>query len=185
MQRGKAVPPVGPLHDDRSWPGILVRWVPVPHEGSCAGDGGPFRAPHGLEECHQQRQLELGQTNCLRCGARGALEALRATIGSTIGVKRRIIDADALIGLCANHPSIMDAFDAIVECGLRLVQQRERERLEAVYRHPVSPAKSGQRGGCIVKSPGSGMRFRPTLYDLRPMNEVHELMPKHATSSSW
>ena len=95
------------------------------------------------------------------------------------------IDADALIGLCANHPSIMDAFDAIVECGLRLVQQRERERLEAVYRHPVSPAKSGQRGGCIVKSPGSGMRFRPTLYDLRPMNEVHELMPKHATSSSW
>ena len=113
------------------------------------------------------------------------LQALRTAIGSKVG-KRKAIDADELIGLCAHLPAIVDAFDSIVTCGMRQAQRRERERLEAVYRHPVSPAKSGERGGCIVKSPCSGMRFRPTLYDLRPVDEVmEELMPKHATSSSW
>lgn len=114
-----------------------------------------------------------------------ALHALRTAIAASRSTRGETIDADELIRLCASLPPIVDAFEAIVERGLRLAQQKERDRLEMQYRHPVSPAKSGQRGGCVVKSPSSGMRFRPTLYDLRPMSEVELRMPRHATSTRW
>lgn len=98
--------------------------------------------------------------------------------GGTIGLSE-------LLERCATHPSVVAAFDDIVDIGLNAAKDRERARLSAVYRHPVSPAKSDGRGGCVVKSPSSGVRFRPTLHDLRPVHEVESRLPRHATSSRW
>ena len=86
------------------------------------------------------------------------------------------LDLDEFLALCAAQPSIVSAFDAIVEAGLRLAEQREQMHLKSIFRQPLSP-----NSRCI-RSPGSGLRSRPSLVHLRP---IDELVVEHATSAKW
>ena len=71
-----------------------------------------------------------------------AKTTVRALLSSFSSTQRKTIDAHDLIVACSSHPDIVDAFNAIVECGLRSARQREKNRLETIYRHPVSPSKA-------------------------------------------
>ena len=74
----------------------------------------------------------------------------------------------------------MSCFDAVVQCGLRRAGLRDENRLSSIFRHELSPSSR------LVRSPRSGLRFRPGLHDLRP---VHELVKEQAgdnpMSSVW
>ena len=105
-----------------------------------------------------------------------------AAIGAdAYGYDMGAIEPDTLIELCGSLPRVAAIFEAAIECGEKMIREKDRARLATMYRHPVSPASR------CVKSPsvrGAGLR-RPTLFDLRPAHEVEQLMPRHATSSRW
>lgn len=88
---------------------------------------------------------------------------------------------DEFLALCAAQPALVLAFDAIIECGLRLAaQQRDGARLAALFRAPISPDSR------CVRSPTSGLRRPPSLVHLRPLDEVlQQHASKHAASSRW
>ena len=89
------------------------------------------------------------------------------------------LDFDEFLAMCASQPTLVACFDAIIEAGVRRVRKREDARFSTLFRFPVSPASRK------IRSPSSGMSFRPTLYDLRRTDEVQELTVRHATSSRW
>jgi len=82
-----------------------------------------------------------------------------------------VLDFDEFLELCAQQPWLVSAFDRIVELGVRRKLRTEEARLSAIFRHPVSPTSR------LVKTPG-GHRWRPSLFDLRPSDEVGDLTRK-------
>ena len=83
-----------------------------------------------------------------------------------------VLDLDEFLEMCAHHPWLVKAFDRIVELGVRRKLQAEEARLTTIFRHPVSPLSR-----CVKTPRGSGRR-RPSLFDLRPMNEVGESLER-------
>ena len=78
-----------------------------------------------------------------------------------------IIDLNEFLELCAHHPWLVNAFDRVVELGVRRKLKEEERRLTTIFRHPVSPLSR-----CVISESPSRPRYRPGLFDLRPAEEI-------------
>jgi len=87
-----------------------------------------------------------------------------------------ILDFDEFLELCSKQPWLVNAFDRIVELGVRRKLKNEETRLGMIFRVPISPRSR------LVLSPSTGRKYRPGLYDLRRAEDVGSMMPASAKS---
>lgn len=89
-----------------------------------------------------------------------------------------VLDVDEFLQLCSKQPWLVNAFDKIVELGVRRKLKNEETRLGMIFRVPISPRSR------LVLSPSSGRKYRPGLYDLRRADDVGFMMSASAKPSS-
>jgi len=95
-------------------------------------------------------------------------EELKRLFASADADGNGVLDLDEFVELCARQPWIVQAFEAVVETGLRRRRAREEARLSTLFRHPISPLSRA------IHEPSGTRRFRPSLHDLRPTADVEE-----------
>lgn len=79
------------------------------------------------------------------------------------------LDLQEFLELCAAHPRLVHSFETILSTGVERKRAVEVAKLQALFRQPVSPSTR------CVTSP-SGRRYRPSLFHLRPREEVEALV---------
>ena len=158
---------------------LLAAFQAVDSDGSGGLDGDEFLA--ALQDVRDAAdELPVGSARAVASAAAAmsaaALceEEVRTMFADADADGSGTLDVDEFLVLCASQPTIVAAFDAIVEVGLRRAAQREEMNQRSIFRMPLSP-----RSRCI-KSPKGHTRTRPNLLHLRP---IDELVVQHATTS--
>merc|ERR1711988_1182168 len=83
-----------------------------------------------------------------------------------------VLDVDEFVELCGQQPWLVSAFDSVLETGVRRSRAREESRLVTLFRHPVSPVSR------VITEPGGQRRFRPSLHDLRPAQDIGDQLAR-------
>ena len=82
----------------------------------------------------------------------------------------------AFLELVADHPRPSALLDQIIAVACKRRQHIEEMRINVVFRHAVSPTSHG------VVSP-SGRRRRPTLFDLKRVEQLAGRLPEAAAGA--
>lgn len=75
------------------------------------------------------------------------------------------LDFDEFLELVASHPKLMKSFEDVLSLAVQRKRDAEHAKLSQIFKIPISPTSR------VVSSP-SGLRRRPTLADLRSVQEV-------------